>query len=180
MVSVNLSPAQFHRGDVLQTVAQALEVSGLAANRLQLELTEDVFVGTSEPVLRILRTLKAKGVAIAVDDFGTGHSSLGSIQKFTFDMIKIDRSFVHNMGFDRTASAIIQAVLDLGRRLGVQVVAEGVEMELQLQRLLMLSCERAQGHLLGRPIVSPQLSVVSCQTEGHWPNLANLTRLESM
>jgi len=149
-VAVNLSPVQFKHGDLPGLVHAILLDTGLAPHRLELEITESVLIGDFLRALSILRHLKALGVHIAMDDFGTGYSSLSYLQSFPFDKIKIDRSFVSNVGHPQSA-AIIRAVIGLGRGLQLPVVAEGVETESQLEFLTRESCDQVQGYLIGRP-----------------------------
>ena len=127
-VAVNLSPVQFSSRDLVQTVAAALAESGLAARRLELEITETVLLQDSEEVLGILHGLRALGVRISMDDFGTGYSSLSYLRSFPFDKIKIDQSFVRDLSHNaEDAAAIVRAVARLGSSLGMATTAEGVE-----------------------------------------------------
>ncbi len=151
-LAVNLSPIQFRRGDIVATVLQALRASGLAPQRLELEITEGVLVGDTEYVLEQLVRLRSLGVTISLDDFGTGYSSLNYLWRFPFDTIKIDRSFVAGMNVDPKAAAIVNTILGLGRTLDLSVTAEGVETEDQACALNRLGCNKAQGFLLGRPM----------------------------
>ena len=154
-VAVNLSPAQFrHRAVVLDVVA-ALGASGLPARRLEVEITEAVLLQDTESNIRILDELRNLGVRISMDDFGTGYSSLAYLQKFPFDKIKIDRSFVNEL--DRPESiAIIRAVTGLGSSLGMKTTAEGVETEQQLQKLKEEGCTEVQGYLFSKPVPAAQ------------------------
>jgi len=126
--------------------------TGLAANRLELEITEGVLIGDFTRALSILRRLKALGVRIAMDDFGTGYSSLSYLQSFPFDKIKIDQSFVSNLDRSPQSAAIIRAVIGLGRGLDLPVIAEGVETAAQLAFLTDEACNEVQGYLVGRPL----------------------------
>ena len=153
-VAVNVSPVQVQQGEAFAAmVEETLLSSGLAPTRLMLEVTEGVLIREPERVLAALSRLKALGVQVALDDFGTGYSSLATLRAFPFDKLKIDRSFVSGIseapgGQDR---AIVRAVLGLARGLGLPVVAEGVETELQLEALRDAGCEEVQGWLVGRP-----------------------------
>ena len=151
-VSVNLSPVQFRHADLVASVKAALERSGLAPGRLELEITELVLLEEPQESLLTLLRLKDLGVRITIDDFGTGHSSLGHLRTFPFDKIKIDRSFVHDLDRDRDAEAIIKAVVTLGRGLGIETCAEGVEHPGQLARLASDGCDEVQGYLFCRPM----------------------------
>lgn len=150
-IAINLSPVQFQHGDLPRLVHQILLETGLAPSRLELEITEGVLIGDFTRAVSILRRLKSLGVRIAMDDFGTGYSSLSYLQSFPFDKIKIDQSFVANLGHSQQAATIIRAVIALGRGLNLPVVAEGVETEEQLQFLASENCNEIQGYLVGRP-----------------------------
>jgi diguanylate cyclase len=150
-VSVNLSPVQIRRSDIVKTVRTALEASGLPPHRLELEVTEGVLLENTTSARATLTALKTLGVSLALDDFGTGYSSLSTLHSFPFDRIKIDRHFVAALGQDRNADAIIRAVIGLGRALGMQTVAEGVETAEQLAFLQAEGCNELQGFLLARP-----------------------------
>jgi EAL domain-containing protein (putative c-di-GMP-specific phosphodiesterase class I) len=148
---VNLSARQFERPDLVDTVSLALRESGLPPEALCLEITETVLMGNAPAALRTLTALKALGVHLAIDDFGIGYSSLAYLKRFPVDTLKIDRSFVEGLGTDPIDLPIVQAVLSLGRTLGLDVVAEGVETPLQEQTLKALGCDRVQGFLYARP-----------------------------
>jgi diguanylate cyclase (GGDEF)-like protein/PAS domain S-box-containing protein len=150
-IAVNLSPVQFQHGNLPALVHAVLLETGLAADRLELEITEGVLVGDFSRALSILRRLKALGVRIAMDDFGTGYSSLSYLQSFPFDKIKIDRSFVSNLDRSPQSAAIIRAVIGLGRGLDLPVIAEGVETAEQLAFLTDEACNEVQGYLVGHP-----------------------------
>jgi diguanylate cyclase (GGDEF)-like protein len=146
-VSVNLSPVQFKNATLLEAVTTALALSGIAPQRLELEITEGVMLMETESTLALLHQLHALGVLIAMDDFGTGYSSLGYLQSFPFDRIKIDGSFIRNINKDDSSLAIIRAVAGLSRSLGMATTAEGVETEEQLERLRREGCREIQGFL---------------------------------
>ena len=131
-IAINLSPVQFQRGDLAKLVHEVLLETGLSASRLELEITEGVLIGDFPGTVSTLRRLKNLGVRIAMDDFGTGYSSLSYLQSFPFDKIKIDQSFIANLGRSQQAATIIRAVIALGRGLDLPVVAEGVETAEQL------------------------------------------------
>ena len=142
---------QFRYGDLPKLVHEVLLETGLAPSRLELEITEGVLIGDFNRAVSILRRLKALGVRIAMDDFGTGYSSLSYLQSFPFDKIKIDQSFIANLGHSQQAATIVRAVIALGRGLNMPVVAEGVETEEQVKFLAAESCNEIQGYLVGRP-----------------------------
>ena len=150
-VAVNLSPMQFRQGDLTELVRSILVETGLAASRLELEITEGVLIADHPRALSILTELKSLGVRIALDDFGTGYSSLSTLQSFPFDKIKIDRSFIANLPFNTQSASIARAIIALGHGLGLPILAEGVETEEQLAFLARRSCDQMQGFLLGEP-----------------------------
>ena len=130
-IAVNLSPVDFRRGDVPAMILSILLETGLDPKRLEIEITEGVLFEDFDRALSILRRIKSLGVRIAMDDFGTGYSSLSYLQAFPFDKIKIDQTFIAKIGNNFEAAAIINAILGLGRALGLPVIAEGVETEEQ-------------------------------------------------
>ncbi len=150
-VAVNLSPVQFKSPNLIAIVTEALEASGLAARRLELEITESVLLQNSEATLTTLHELRGMGVRISLDDFGTGYSSLSYLRSFPFDKIKIDRSFVSELATRQDSMAIIRAVTGLGRSLGIVTTAEGVENDVQLELLRREGCTQAQGYLFSMP-----------------------------
>ncbi|MBR0937571.1 EAL domain-containing protein [Bradyrhizobium jicamae] len=150
-VAVNLSPAQFTHGDLVGLVHSILLETGLTPDRLELEITEGVLIEDFDRGLSLLRRLKALGVRISMDDFGSGYSSLSYLQAFPFDKIKIDRAFVINLGRNPQSAAIVRAVIDLGHGLEMSIVAEGVETEEQLAFLAEEGCDAVQGYLIGKP-----------------------------
>lgn len=150
-IAVNLSPVQLANADVADLVHRVLLETGLAPNRLELEITETTIIGDKERALHTLRQIKALGVTIAIDDFGTGYSSLETLRSFPFDKIKLDRSFMNEVEESPQAKAILRAIVALGQTLQVPVLAEGVETKDQLEVLLAEGCNEAQGYFLGRP-----------------------------
>ncbi|SFS11845.1 putative bifunctional diguanylate cyclase/phosphodiesterase [Sphingomonas jatrophae] len=151
-VAVNLSPIQFRDHKLVQTVISALAHSGLEPGRLELEITESALMDETDTVVATLKTLRGLGVRISMDDFGTGYSSLSYLQKFPFDKIKIDQSFVRGMGDNAEAGAIVRAVARLGTSLGMKTTAEGVETQEQLDAIRAEGCSHVQGYLTGRPM----------------------------
>ena len=151
-IAVNLSPVQLGHVDLPRLVHQVLLETGLAASRLELEITETAMISDMERTTHVLRQLKALGVTIAMDDFGTGNSSLSTLRAFPFDKIKLDRSFMTELdGEEPQSRAIIRAVLTIGESLSIPVLAEGVETAEQLAFLRSQGCNEVQGYLLGRP-----------------------------
>jgi diguanylate cyclase (GGDEF)-like protein len=151
-IAVNLSPLQFRHGDIVAVVDEALKSSGLAPDRLELEVTESLWLQNTEVVLDQLTQLRSRGISIALDDFGTGYSSLSYLWKFPFDKVKVDRSFVTQMKIDPKAAAIVDTVVALGRTLALTVTAEGVETAEQANALKDAGCDQGQGYLFGRPL----------------------------
>jgi diguanylate cyclase (GGDEF)-like protein/PAS domain S-box-containing protein len=157
-VAVNLSPAQFSAG-FSDVVAAALKESGLAGRRLELEITETLLLRNSQVIMAELHALKAMGVAIVMDDFGTGHSSLSYLWRFPFDKIKIDRSFMQGFeGSNRDASTVVKTIIALGRELNMRVTVEGVETAAQAAFLDKIDGDQAQGYFFGRPVPGSEVS----------------------
>ncbi|UVC28738.1 bifunctional diguanylate cyclase/phosphodiesterase [Pantoea sp. SOD02] len=150
-VSVNLSPLQFKNSSLVSVVEGALRESGLAPHRLEVEITESVLLDDTLGNIRTLQSLKTLGVQIALDDFGTGYSSLSYLRSFPFDKIKIDKSFINDMGDSREALAIIRAITGMSRSLDIQITAEGVESGEQYAKLREEGCTLFQGYFFGRP-----------------------------
>ncbi|MBO6758598.1 MAG: bifunctional diguanylate cyclase/phosphodiesterase [Roseibium sp.] len=150
-VAVNVSGAQFKAGETDKKVARALQMSGLDPSRLEIEITESLLISNTDAVVETLQEIRKMGVSIAMDDFGTGYSSLSYLSRFPFDKIKIDRSFIHNLGKDAGTDAIVASIVGLGRSLDVLITAEGVENEEQVVLLRAAGCHLVQGYLYGRP-----------------------------
>jgi diguanylate cyclase (GGDEF)-like protein/PAS domain S-box-containing protein len=157
-VAVNLSPLQFRVGNLLGLVMDALKQSGLPARRLELEITETLLLEKSTQVLATLHALRALGVRISMDDFGTGYSSLSYLRSFPFDKIKIDQSFVRDLGANPDAQAIVRSIISLGTGLGVTITAEGVETEAEFSCLRAEGCHEGQGFLFSR--ARPNVEIV--------------------
>jgi diguanylate cyclase (GGDEF)-like protein/PAS domain S-box-containing protein len=150
-VAVNVSPLQFRTGDLPGVVHSILLETGLAPSRLELEITENVFIDDFSRAISILSRLKALGVRVVLDDFGSGYSSLSYLHSFSFDKIKIDRAFIGDLERNRHSMAIVRAVIDLGHSLNIPVLAEGVETAMQQTMLLGRGCDEIQGYIIGRP-----------------------------
>jgi diguanylate cyclase (GGDEF)-like protein len=150
-VAVNISPEQFKSTDLPKLVQLVLIDTGLSASRLELEITESVFIDDFARALSVLMRLKAIGIDIALDDFGTGYSSLSYLQAFPFDRIKIDRSFVSELGMNARSDAIMRAIISMGKSLDISILAEGVETERQFEMLTEFGCNAVQGYLFGQP-----------------------------
>ena len=166
-VAVNVSAVQFRKGSLLRDVNAALLQSGLPPNRLELEITESVMLDDSAQAAAALRELHDRGVRIAMDDFGTGYSSLSLLRSFPFDRIKIDRSFVRDLGLRDDALSIIRAVVGLGRSLGMATTVEGVETEGQLQVVRAEGCDEVQGYFFSRPVNVRDLPQLLLALNGH-------------
>lgn len=156
-VSVNLSARQFQQQDIVEMTASALRESGLTADCLELELTESYIMQNPEAAIRTLRLLEKMGVFLSVDDFGTGYSSLSYLRRFPIDCLKIDRSFVQDIPGSADAAAIVSAIVAMASSLKLEIVAEGVETQDQLDYLKQLRCDRMQGFLFSRPIPANEL-----------------------
>jgi len=150
-IAVNVSPLQFRNEGLVEAAARALAQAGLSPDRLELEITESVLLDESEVTRETLHRLRALGLRIAIDDFGTGYSSLRMLRGFPFDKIKIDQSFIRDLGISPDAHSIVSAIVGLGRALGMSTTAEGVETEEQLAALAAEGCAEAQGFLFSRP-----------------------------
>jgi len=147
---INVSPHQLN--DAFPSVIQEiLGLTGLSAERLELEITESALIGNSDDIIECFRELKSIGVRIAIDDFGTGYSSLSYLSRLPVDRLKLDKSLIHNLTTHWKDVAILRAIIELGKELGIEVIAEGVETERQLEVLKQLGCPQAQGYLLARP-----------------------------
>jgi diguanylate cyclase (GGDEF)-like protein len=155
-VAVNLSPAQFRHGGLVTTVTEALAQSGLPPSRLELEVTESLLQRDLDSTEKLLHSLRGLGVGIAMDDFGTGWSSLAHLWRFPFTKLKVDRAFLRDLPGDRRVQAIVGTILGLGRTLEMTVVAEGIETQDQADWLMAQGCAQGQGWLLGRPMPAEQ------------------------
>ncbi len=152
IVSINLSPLEFQRDDLVARIRTVLECTGIAPERVELELTENVLLDDADGALELMKKLKDLGVRLSMDDFGTGYSSLSYLRTYPFDCLKIDRSFVSNIEVSESNAAIVEAIVSMGRALSLTVVAEGIETAGQLARIADLKCDQAQGFHLQRPL----------------------------
>jgi diguanylate cyclase (GGDEF)-like protein/PAS domain S-box-containing protein len=151
-VGINLSPSQIQSGDLATTVAEILEITELTPSLLELEVTEDILLLDEARVLDIFKRIRALGVRIVFDDFGTGYASLSYLKKFPLDGLKIDRSFVLELFADSGDAAIVGSTVNLSRQLGLSVIAEGIENRATADLLLSMGCDEGQGYFFGRPM----------------------------
>ena len=170
-VAVNLSAVQFHRQDLCEVVRRILEETGLEAKFLELEITESIIMKDVERAVQTLRDLKSLGVKLAVDDFGTGHSSLSYLKRFAVDVLKIDRSFINDITTDADDAMITRTIIDLAHNLRMRVIAEGVETEAQLSFLLHNNCDEMQGYYYSKPL--PVETCTALLKEGRKLSLAS-------
>ena len=162
-VGVNLSPVQFRKRRMPLLVAQILGETGLDPSRLDLELTESIVVSDHDAVAKDLQQLLDLGAHVSIDDFGTGYSSLNYVKKFPVDRIKIDQSFIRNLSTDANDAAIVRAIVTLGKSLGLEIVAEGVETAEQLARLRAEGCDEVQGYYFGKPMPAEKfIALLDC------------------
>jgi EAL domain-containing protein (putative c-di-GMP-specific phosphodiesterase class I) len=157
MVAVNVSAIQVVRDDFVQMVRHALADGGLPAQRLEIEITESLFIDASPKALANLETLRRMGVHVALDDFGTGYSSLAYLRQFPFDTLKVDRAFVRELVTQHDARAIVRSIVELAAALGMSTVAEGVEEPAQYELLRRAGCSGVQGFLIARPMPIEQV-----------------------
>jgi predicted signal transduction protein with EAL and GGDEF domain len=157
-IAVNLSPVQFLRGDIVETVERALARSGLAPSRLELEIAECVMLADESKTFEVIGRLRALGVRIALDDFGTGYASLSHLRRYGFDKLKIDPSFIREIDRAPQGFEIIQSIVALGRALGMSVIAEGIETAEQSRMVWLAGCSYGQGFLFGRAMPANDLT----------------------
>lgn len=160
VVAVNVSPVQFRRGELVANIGEALSRSGLNPMRLEIEVTESVLLADTEANLAILRRIRDLGARIALDDFGTGYSSMSYLRRFPFSRLKIDRSFISEIGGSPELLAIVRAIIGLGASLGIDTTAEGVETVEQLHALQKEQCGELQGFLFSPPVASNRVGAI--------------------
>jgi EAL domain-containing protein (putative c-di-GMP-specific phosphodiesterase class I) len=159
-LAVNISARQFHQPNLCDRLLELLDESGLPPGSVELEITESMAVSDVAHAVDALKQLKGIGLKIAVDDFGTGHSSLAYLRRFDVDYIKIDRSFVAGIGTESSDETIVKAIIAMGHSLGLTIVAEGVETPEQYAFLRAHRCDRVQGYLFSRPIDAEALEAL--------------------
>jgi len=171
-IAVNVSAVQFHRGPLHEIILRALADTGLAPDRLEVEITESVFLEGGDITLRLLHALRTLGVRVALDDFGTGYSSLSYLQSFPFDKLKIDRSFIQGLLTREGATAIVRAITELAHALGIETTAEGVEETAQLMELRAHGCSSVQGFLFAEPMTAAEVDRLFKDDEAAVQNVA--------
>jgi len=162
-VAVNMSAAQLRMRDFTSRLADLVAETGIDPERFELEITEGLLLGDDAQTHEALHRIRAMGFRIALDDFGTGYSSLSYLQRYPIDKIKIDRSFITNLGLDNDAEAVVSAIVKLARALGLSVIAEGVETEIQRVRLTAAGCSEVQGFLFGKPAPAMTITALLAQ-----------------
>jgi diguanylate cyclase (GGDEF)-like protein len=179
-VSVNLFGSQLRKGNLTDTVYRALKDNALPPEALELEITENIFIREDEAIIAPLRALRAAGVGVAFDDYGTGYASLSLLKRFPLSRLKIDKSFVDHLCDDSEDAAVVKAIVYLAENFGLQVTAEGIELEEQRTRLRELGCEIGQGYLFGRPMplehMMDLLAGHGHDAAARWPELHALNR----
>ena len=165
-MAVNLSPRQFADEHLLQDVDEALLASGMSPVLLQLEVTESMVMRNVSRAIRVLDAIQSRGIRLAIDDFGTGYSSMSLMKQFPIDTIKIDRSFVRDLPHDSEDQAIAQAIISMGKALGMTVIAEGVETVEQQEFLRAHACDEMQGYLFSKPLPPRELAELLRTTAG--------------
>jgi diguanylate cyclase (GGDEF)-like protein/PAS domain S-box-containing protein len=168
VVSVNVSARQFEEKNLVSRVASALKESGLRAEHLELELTESLIMQDIEFVVGTMKELQLLGVQLSIDDFGTGYSSLSALKTFPVTRLKIDKSFVDGLPDDEHDKAVASAVISLGQKLNLRVIAEGVETEAQAEFLRENNCDEMQGHLFSKPAPAPEIAALLGATSSHF------------
>ena len=143
---------EFCRGDLVGRVASVLRITGLPAERLELEITENVTLENPDNTLKVMQRLKALGVRLTVDDFGSGYASLGYLKTFPFDGLKMDRSYMKDFPHSQQAHSIVNGIIGLGKAFSLVITAEGIESAEQFAELQAIACDEGQGYFLGRPM----------------------------
>ena len=159
-MSINLSRRQFHQVDLVEQFAQCLDQLGVPGHQIQLEITESMIMGDVDEAQRLMHQLKDLGLKLAIDDFGTGYSSLSYLHRFPTDTLKIDQSFVGRMDNHGDDYEIVNTIVSLGHKLGMDLVAEGIETQAQIEMLLAIGCDRGQGYWFSKPLSSQEATVL--------------------
>jgi len=159
-VAVNLSARQLKSDGVVSVIQGAIERAGIDPRLLEVELTETALIEDEDKALRVLQAIRALGICVYLDDFGTGHSSLSRLAKFPIDVLKVDRSFVSRLDSDVKSLALTKSIVLIGKTLGMKLMAEGVETQAQLTRLTEMGCDFIQGYLISKPVPAAQFAEV--------------------
>jgi EAL domain-containing protein (putative c-di-GMP-specific phosphodiesterase class I) len=166
-VAVNLSVMQFKDGHLQNTVEAALHEAGLPAEALELELTESLLIDETEQIQKQLKALSKLGITIAIDDFGTGYSNLGYLRNFNATKLKIDRSFITSMCVDEHDERLVEAIINMATSLGLKTVAEGIEDEATINKLVAIGCDIGQGYYWSKPVTQDALSEMLRNQQQH-------------
>ncbi len=159
-VAINVSPVQLRDPNFADDMMSIVRQHGMSPHQFELELTEGILVNNPTIAKRRLAVLKELGFVLSLDDFGTGFSSIGYLRQFPFDILKVDRSFVRDIGLNATANALIQSLVSLGDAMNLSVIAEGIENEDQLKLLRLVQCEYVQGFLISRPVPAAEIDTL--------------------
>jgi EAL domain-containing protein (putative c-di-GMP-specific phosphodiesterase class I) len=159
-MAINISPVQLRDPSFADDLLAIVQRHGLSPSQFELELTEGILVNNPTIAKRKLALLKSFGFVLSLDDFGTGFSSIGYLRQFPFDLLKVDRSFVRDLGLNTTANALVQSLVSLGDAMDLSVIAEGIENEDQLKLLRLVQCEFVQGFLISRPMPAEELTAL--------------------
>ncbi|MEK7736993.1 MAG: EAL domain-containing protein, partial [Pseudomonadota bacterium] len=159
-IAVNLSPRQFRQKGVVDTIRRILDETGQSPELLELEITETTLMHDADETLTKLRQLAEMGIKLAIDDFGTGYSSLAYLKRFPVHKLKIDQGFLHDLDHDRDDAVIVATIIVLAHSLGLEVVAEGVENEGQLARLINYGCHKFQGYHFSHPLTAEDAALI--------------------
>ena len=159
-IAVNVSPNQVKYQNLPMVISNALKSSGYRADRLEIEITESSLMQREEEVVEMLHSLRAKGIRLAIDDFGTGYSSLSYLKRFPIDVLKIDKSFIDDIPYEKDDMAIVIAIIEMGKALGFQVLAEGTEHQEQLDFLEEKGCDSYQGYIKSKPIPAQEFEMI--------------------
>jgi len=167
-VAVNISARQFRQVDLAELVTDALRVTGLDARWLELELTESMIMENTSLAERTMASLAAAGIGLAIDDFGSGHSSLAYLKSFPLTKLKIDRTFIGDLRHDNRDAAIVSTIIALCEGLGLTVIAEGIELQRQWEVLCRRGCHLGQGYLFSRPVPAAEMAALLARDEHDW------------
>jgi len=170
-VSVNISSQQFRTGKLLELVDDILQKSGLSPTRLQLEITESLLLQDSDTPFEIFQQLNRKGIRLALDDFGTGYSSLGYLRRFPLHVLKIDRSFIHDLESNHSSRALVRAIIAMAHSLNMEVIAEGIENPAQLEFLRLRRVGKIQGFFYSPPVPIREFYALLVDDEAIWSDV---------